>query len=91
MAKPVIMQSSLKYWNKEVIFLKGLDLAYMPPIVMSEETEDFHPPILKDDALHHVFKFCEYLGFQFTRDTFMKHKTLYTHGCKFPTLQPWLF
>lgn len=81
-AKPVIMQSSLKFWNGELIFLRGLDLAHMPPIVTSEEIEDFHPPILKGEALHHIFKFCECLGFQFTLDTFMKHRTLYTLGCK---------
>lgn len=87
MAKPVIMQSSLKFWNKELLFVKGLDLAYMPYIVMSEKTEDFRPPILKDDALHHIFKFCECLGVQFTWDTFMKLKILYTHGCKFLVFQ----
>lgn len=31
-AKPVIMQSSLKFWNGKVIFLKVLNLAYMPHI-----------------------------------------------------------
>lgn len=63
--------------------MKDLDLAYMPPIVTSEETEDFHPPILKEEPLHHIFKFCECVGFQFIRETFMKPKNLYAHGCKF--------
>lgn len=86
-AKPVIMQSSLKFLNGEVIFLKGLDLAYMPPIFMSLETEDFQPPILKDDALHHVFQFREFLGYQFTQDSLMRYKTLHNHGCKFLAFQ----
>lgn len=81
-AKPIIMQSSLKYWNKELIFLKFSDVPYMPHIVMSEETEDFKPPILKGDTLNDVFKFSNSLGFQCTRDTFMNPRTLHTHGCE---------
>lgn len=56
-ANPVIMQTLLKFWNREGIFLKSLDLAYMPHIVMTEEAEDFQPQILKDDSLCYVFKF----------------------------------
>lgn len=82
MAKPVIMQTSLKFWNGELIFIKGLDLEYMPHIRMSEKTEDFRPPTLKGDVLKDVFKFCECIGFQFTQHTFIKPKILHTHGCK---------
>lgn len=77
------MQTSIKFWNGELIFLKGLDLAYMPHIVVSEETEDFNPPVLIGDALHHAFKFCECLGFQLTQDSFMMHDLLFKLGCKF--------
>lgn len=86
MDKPVIMKSSLNYWNKELIFLKALNLTYIPHIFMSEETEDFRPPTLKGDGLHDIFKFCQCLGFKCTRDTFMNPKTLYTHGCKYHVL-----
>lgn len=84
--KLVIMQTSLKFWNGDLIFLKGLDLGYMSHIVISEEIEDFQPLTLKDNVVHHVFKFCECLGYQFTRDTFMKHNIMHTHGCKFLAL-----
>ncbi|KAK1369518.1 hypothetical protein POM88_035610 [Heracleum sosnowskyi] len=36
-AKPVIQQSTLKYWNGEVIFLKVLDLEFFPYIVSGVE------------------------------------------------------
>lgn len=38
-AKPVIQQTSLKFWNGEFIFLKGLDLRYLPYIA----TEGWRP------------------------------------------------
>lgn len=62
-AKPVIQQSSLKYWSGELIFLNGLDLAYMPHIAIDQDIEDSHPPTLKGEALDQVFKFCECLGY----------------------------
>lgn len=84
-SKPVIMQSSLKYWNGELIFLKGLDPGYMPNIVADCEIEDFHPPTLTGEALDQVFSFCECLGYQMTRDTFMTQKSVYKHSCKYST------
>lgn len=81
--KPVIQQSSLKYWNGELMFPKGLDLDYMPQIAIDHEVEDFLS-MLKDEDLTQVFNFCECLGYQLTQDMFMKHRTLFKHGCKLP-------
>lgn len=72
----------MKYWDGKLIILKGLDLDYMTHIDVDQDIEDFHPHVLEGEALVQVFKFCECLGYQMTQDTFMKHKTLYKHGCK---------
>lgn len=80
--KPVMHQTSLKYWNGEVMFLRGFDLDYMPQLATDQEIDDFHPPTLKDEALVQIQSFCECLDYQMTRDSFMKHKTMFYHGCK---------
>lgn len=78
--KSLIQQTSLKFWNDEVIFLRGLDWDYMPQITVDQEIDDFRQPALKNEALAQVFNFCECMGYQLTRDTFMKHRTLFNHG-----------
>lgn len=54
--------------------MKGIDLRYMPQIAIDREIEDFRPLVLQGDVLRQVFDFCECLGYQLIRDTFMKHK-----------------
>lgn len=82
LSKPVFQQSSLKYWSGELIFLKRLDLEYLPHLALNREIEDFHPPVLIGKALSKIFNFCECLGYHLTRDTFMKHKTIHNHECE---------
>ncbi|KAK1365436.1 hypothetical protein POM88_040997 [Heracleum sosnowskyi] len=80
-AKPVIQQSTLKYWSGELIFLKGLDLEFLPYIVSGVEAEVFDTYTLEGEALAQIHRFCECLGFQMTRDSFMKHDKLFELGC----------
>lgn len=56
--KPIIQKTSLKFWNREVIFLRGLYLDYMPRIAIDQEIDDFYPPTLKDEALVQIRSFC---------------------------------
>ncbi|KAK1392112.1 hypothetical protein POM88_011168 [Heracleum sosnowskyi] len=89
-AKPVIQQSTLKFWNGEVIFLKGLDLEFLPHIVSNVEAEVFDVFTLEGEALVQIHQFCECLGFQMTRDSFMKHDLLFELGC-LPYFKPELY
>ena len=82
-SKPVMQQSSLKHWNREVILLKGLDLFFLPYISTEGAVFDFKPPVLEGKALKQIYQFCTCLGPQWTRDTFMDHKKMYKNGCKF--------
>lgn len=43
-AKLVIQQASLKYWNGELIMLKGLDLSYLPYIATEGVITQFEVP-----------------------------------------------
>lgn len=61
-AKPVIQQSSLKYWNAELIMLKGLDLFYMSYIATSRVVTNFKPSVLEKRTLRQVFEFYNCLG-----------------------------
>lgn len=65
------------------MFLKGLDLRYMPQIAIDREIYDFHPPALTGEALNQIFNFCECLGYQLTWDTLMNHNIMHRHGCKY--------
>ncbi|KAL8119002.1 hypothetical protein AgCh_016482 [Apium graveolens] len=78
---PIIQQSSLKFWNGELIMLRGLDLHYLPHIASEGVRTRFRRDVLRGDALRLIFAFCECLGFQMTRDTFMNHRTLHRLGC----------
>ncbi|XP_074365858.1 uncharacterized protein LOC141706878 [Apium graveolens] len=80
--RPVIQQSSLKFWNGELIMLRGLDLHYLPHIASEGVRTRFRRDVLRGEALRLIFAFCECLGFQMTRDTFMNHRTLHRLGCK---------
>ncbi|KAL8089211.1 hypothetical protein AgCh_038846 [Apium graveolens] len=79
--RPVIQQSSPKYWNGELIMLWGLDLHYLPHMASEGVRTRFRRDVLRGDALRLIFVFCESLGFQMTRDTFMNHRTLHRLGC----------
>ena len=41
LARPMIMLSSLKHWNHEIILLKGLDLGFMPYIATEGGRDGF--------------------------------------------------
>ncbi|KAL8157803.1 hypothetical protein AgCh_002495 [Apium graveolens] len=79
----VIQQSSLKFWNGELIMLRGLDLHYLPHIASEGVRTRFRRDVVRGDALRLIFAFCESLGFQMTRDTFMNHRTLHRLGYEF--------
>ena len=81
----VIHQSSLKHWNDEVIMLKGLDLAFMSYIETDDKKvrTDFGAPGATGEFRAQLVEFCNCLGFQLTRDTFMQHDKLHAGGCKF--------
>ncbi|XP_074368390.1 uncharacterized protein LOC141708587 [Apium graveolens] len=74
--RPVIQQSSLKYWNGELIMLRGLDLYYLPHFASEGVRTRFRREVLRGEAIRLMFAFCECLGFQMTRDTFMIHRTM---------------
>ncbi|KAL8145178.1 hypothetical protein AgCh_003399 [Apium graveolens] len=80
-AKPIMHQSSLKYWNGEIILLKGYDLAYLPYFTTEGVQTKFNPAVLEGRAVTQIRCFCESLEFQPTRDTFMNHKLLFNLGC----------
>ncbi|XP_074327713.1 uncharacterized protein LOC141665627 [Apium graveolens] len=61
--------------------LRGLDLHYLPDIASEGVRTRFRRDVLRGDALKLIFAFCECLGFQMTRDTFMNHRTLHRLGC----------
>ncbi|KAL8114633.1 hypothetical protein AgCh_021479 [Apium graveolens] len=79
--RPVIQQSSLKYCNGELIMLRGLDLHYLPHITSEGVRTRFRRDVLRGEAIRLMFAFCESLGFQMTRDTFMNHRTMHRLGC----------
>ena len=80
--KPVVHKDSLKYWNQEILLLKGLDLGYMPYIATSGVVTDFSPPVLEGEAQKQVFEFCRVMKHQLTRDSFMQYDQLHEWGCK---------
>lgn len=61
-AKPVMMQSSLKHWNRELLLLKGLDLYYLPYIAIEGVVTDFPVPVLEGRALKQIYDFYNCLG-----------------------------
>ncbi|KAK1397106.1 hypothetical protein POM88_006969 [Heracleum sosnowskyi] len=81
-AKPVMQNISLKGWNGEAIMLKGLDLLYMPHFVAGDKPKVFPYYKLEGQARAKVHAFCECLGYQLTRDTFMDHHKLFEFGCR---------
>lgn len=82
-ARPVIMMSTLRWWNWKFIFLKGLDFEYMPLFRDAEANLHFDLCELRGGALARVHRFCEGLGKQLTRDSFMNHRLLFDMGCKY--------
>lgn len=80
-AKPMIPQSLLKHWNGKMIMLKGLDRFYLPYISMDKVVTDFRLPVLEGEALQQILDFCNCLGSQITRDSFMDHRKLYRYRC----------
>lgn len=80
-AKPMIPQSLLKHWNGKMIMLKGLHLFYLPYVAMDKVVTDFRLPILEGEALQQILDFCNCLGSQMTRDSFMDHRKLYRYRC----------
>ena len=80
--KPVMQQSSLKHWNRELILLKGVDLFYTPYVATEGVITEFDRPVLEGKALKQIYDFCNRLGSQWTRDTFMDFRKLHRHGCK---------
>ena len=80
--RPMVLGSSLKNWNREIIMLKGLDLEFMPYIATDGVVTDFRAPALEGEALGQIRDFCDCLGHQVTRDTFMNFKKLCNWGCK---------
>ena len=81
---PVMHQSSLKGWNGEVLMLKGLDLAFMPYIEADDKKvkTDSGAPGATGEFRAQLVEFCNCLGFQLTRDTFMQHDKLHEGGCE---------
>lgn len=82
-SKPLVMLPTLKGWNGEFAFLRGVDIRFMPtfkeePIAMNFEVFD-----LQDAAMDRVHAFCRGLGRQVTRDDLMSHEYLFGIGCKF--------
>lgn len=83
-AKPVIMQSSLKGWNRKWMWVKGLDVEYIPLFAnKKKEIEENETYKFEGEAFRQIHAFCECLDFQMTRDTFMKHDQMYELGCKY--------
>lgn len=80
-AKALMQQSSLKGWNREVIFLKGLDIEYMPLFAARSDIVEREVYQFEGEALDRIHSFCECLGFQMTRDTFMNHEKMFELGC----------
>ena len=83
--KPVMHQSSLKNWNREVLMLKGLDIHYMPYLVTDDKLvkTNFDAPGASGKFRDQLREFCECLGQQLTRDTFMQFDKLHEWGCKY--------
>ena len=81
---PVMHQSSLKGWNGEVLMLKGLDLGFMPYIEVDDKEvkTDSGAPGATGEFRAQLVEFCNCLGFQLTRDTFMQHNKLHEGGCE---------
>ena len=53
------------------------------PIFCTEATTKFPVLKLEEDTLRKVRAFCEALGSQWTRDSFMRIEEMYNFGCKF--------
>lgn len=80
-SKPLVMLPTLKGWNGEFVFLRGVDIRFMPtfkeePLAMNFEVFD-----LQDAAMDRVHAFCQGLGRQVTRDDLMSHQYLFELGC----------
>ena len=81
-SRPVMMLPSLKGWNREFIFLRGLDLDYMP-LFKKEINPRIERDVLAGPALAKVRRLCEALPNQLTRDTFMNFRKMHSFGCEF--------